>query len=202
MEAYRRDVWRVLMSDFFQRYVDGCRAVLDLGSGYGEFINQVQAPACYAIDLNPAAGTRLKPTIEWLQQDSSQPWPLPDDTLDLVFTSNFLEHLPDEPSLLATLREAYRCLRPGGRLIALGPNITHTGDRYWDIPDHYLALSDESLGATLQAVGFTLERVIPGFLPFTMSDGRRYPLVMVRLYLRLPLAWRFLGYQFLVVATK
>lgn len=201
-EDYRRGVWRVLMSDFFQRYVQGCRAVLDLGSGYGEFINQVQAPACYAIDLNPAAGRRLKPTVEWLRQDSSQPWPLPDNTLDLVFTSNFLEHLPDDPSLHATLREAYRCLRRGGRLIALGPNINYAGARYWDIPDHYLALSDESLGTSLRAVGFTLERVIPRFLPFTMSDGRRYPLFMVRLYLRLPIAWRFLGYQFLVVATK
>ena len=112
-EDYRRGVWRVLMADFFARYVNGCNAVLDLGSGYGEFINQVQAPVCYAIDLNPAAGRHLKPTVQWLQRDSSQPWPVPDGSLDLVFTSNFLEHLPDEPSLLATLREAHRCLRPG-----------------------------------------------------------------------------------------
>ena len=201
-EEYRRGVWRVLMSDFFEPYVQGCEAVLDLGSGYGEFINQVQAPVRYAIDLNPAAGRLLNPTIEWLKQDSTDPWPVADERLDLVFTSNFLEHLPDEPSLVATLREAYRCLRPGGRLVALGPNITYCADKYWDVPDHYLALSDESLGARLQAAGFTLERVIPRFLPFTMSDGRRYPLFMVRLYLRMPIAWRLFGRQFLVVATK
>lgn len=201
-EDYRRGVWRVLMADFFAPYVKGCEAVLDLGSGYGEFINQVQAPSRYAIDLNPGAGRRLEPAIEWFEQDSSQPWPVPDGRLDLVFTSNFLEHLPDEPRLLATLREAYRCLRPGGRLVALGPNITYAGDRYWEVPDHYLALSDDNLGAHLQSVGFTLERVIPRFLPFTMSDGRRYPLFMVRLYLRLPIAWRILGRQFLVVATR
>ena len=201
-EDYRRGVWRVLMADFFARYVKGCDAVLDLGSGYGEFINQVQARVCYAIDLNPAAGRNLKPTVQWLQRDSSQPWPVPDGSLDLVFTSNFLEHLPDEPHLFATLREAYRCLRPGGRLVALGPNFTYTAERYWEVPDHYLALSDENLGAHLQSVGFTLERVIPKFLPFTMSDGRRYPLFMVRAYLRLPIAWKILGRQFLVVARK
>jgi len=201
-EAYRQSVWRVLMSDFFQRYVDGCRAVLDLGCGYGEFINQLQGPACYGMDLNPAAGVRLNPGITWFQQDCSQTWPLPDNSLDLVFSSNFFEHLPDTHRLLSTLREAHRCLRPGGRLIALGPNITYSGDAYWEIPDHYIALSEESLGDALRTAGFTLERVIPRFLPFTMSDGRRYPMFMVRLYLRMPLAWRLFGRQFLVIGVK
>jgi hypothetical protein len=36
-----------------------------------------------------------------------------------------------------------------------------------------------------------------------MSGNRRpTPLFMVRLYLRLPIAWSLLGQQFLVVATK
>ena len=73
------------MADFFAHYVKGCEAVLDLGSGYGEFINQVRAPVCYAIDLNPAAGRHLKPNVQWLQRDSSQPWPVPDGSLDLDF---------------------------------------------------------------------------------------------------------------------
>jgi SAM-dependent methyltransferase len=176
--------------------------VLDVGCGYGEFINQVQGPTCYAMDLNPEAGRHLHASVEWLKQDCSQPWPLQENSLDLVFSSNFFEHLPDEQSLLRTLQEAYRCLRPGGRLIALGPNMTYVGDAYWDFPDHYLALTESSLGAALQTTGFTLERVIPRFLPYTMSDGRRYPLFMVRLYLRMPITWRFLGRQFLVMATK
>lgn len=201
-EDYRRRVWRVLVSDFFEPFTQGCQAVLDVGCGYGEFINQVQGPTCYAMDLNPDAGRHLHPHVEWLKQDCSQPWPLPEDSLDLVFSSNFFEHLPDERSLLRTLQEAYRCLQPGGRLIALGPNLTYVGDAYWDFPDHYLALTESSLGAALQTAGFRLERVIPRFLPYTMSDGRRYPLFMVRLYLRMPIAWRFLGRQFLVVATK
>jgi len=202
LEEYRRRVWRVLYADFFEPFVRGGGAVLDLGCGYGEFINQVQGPACYAMDLNPGAGRHLNSTVQLFQQDSSRPWPLPDSSLDLVFTSNFFEHLPDEPALRKTLQEAHRCLRPGGRLIALGPNITYVGQAYWDFRDHYLALSDDSLGAVLRATGFALQRVIPRFLPYTMSVGPRYPLFLLRLYLRLPIAWRLFGRQFLIVASK
>jgi SAM-dependent methyltransferase len=201
-EAYRRRVWGVLFSDFFAPYVRGAAAVLDLGCGYGEFINQVDAPRCYAMDLNPDAGRHLRPHIEWLRQDCSQPWPIPDNSLDVVFSSNFFEHLPDEATLLATVSEAYRCLRPGGRLVALGPNITYVGRAYWDFEDHQLALTEASLGAVLQSAGCALERVVPRFLPYTMSDGRQYPTFLLRLYLRLPFAWRLFGSQFLVVARK
>jgi SAM-dependent methyltransferase len=127
---------------------------------------------------------------------------LPDDTLGLVFTSNFFEHLPDKASLAATLLEARRCLRPGGRLVALGPNIKYLAGPYWDFWDHYLPLTEASLAEGLQTAGFRLERVIPRFLPFTMAHGPRYPLMLLRLYLRFPLAWRLFGRQFLVVATK
>src|SRR6185369_3970947 len=51
--AYRRKVWSVLLPDFFQQYVDPAGTVLDLGAGYGEFINQVQCGKKYAMDLNP-----------------------------------------------------------------------------------------------------------------------------------------------------
>jgi hypothetical protein len=35
-----------------------------------------------------------------------------------------------------------------------------------------------------------------------MVDQRQYPGVFLKLYLRLPLAWRISGKQFLVIATK
>ena len=41
--AYRHRVWQVLTRDFFQRWISSGDAVLDLGCGYGEFINNIQA---------------------------------------------------------------------------------------------------------------------------------------------------------------
>jgi SAM-dependent methyltransferase len=202
LEEYRRKVWDVLIKDFFQSFVPSDGAVLDLGSGYGEFINQVQAQTRYAMDLNPDARRHVEPGVSIFQQDCSTRWPLPDNMLDLVFTSNFFEHLPDKSTLARTLCEARRCLRPGGQLVAMGPNIKFLPGAYWDFWDHHLPLTEASLAEGLQAAGFRLQRVVPRFLPHTMSNGPRYPLLFLRVYLRCPFAWRLFGRQFLVVAAK
>src|SRR3974390_2527013 len=122
-QAYRQKVWRALTADFFQAFINPAGAVLDLGCGYGEFINQILAREKFGMDLNPTAANMLAPGIRYLQQDCSRPWPLAENTLDAVFTSNFFEHLPDKATLGRTLEEAHRFLKPAGRLIALGPNI-------------------------------------------------------------------------------
>ena len=101
--AYRLAVWRVLIDDLFGRYLSPGNGVLDLGCGHGEFINQVQGAERYAMDLNPATGRRLDPAVKLFAQDCATPWPLADATLDLIFSSNFFEHLPDKAACLSDL---------------------------------------------------------------------------------------------------
>ena len=199
---YRRAVWRVLIGDFFARWLRPEHAVLDLGCGYGEFITQISARTRFAMDLNPDAPRRVGEGVQCFLQDCSVHWPLPNDTLDVVFTSNFFEHLPDKTALGRTLDEVHRCLKPGGCLIALGPNIRHLPGAYWDFWDHYVPLSDRSLGEALENRGFTIETCHEKFLPYTMANGPQYPLLFLRAYLRLPIMWRLVGKQFLVVARK
>ena len=95
---------------------------MDLGCGYCEFINNVRAGRKFAMDLNPEASKRAAAGITVFQQDCSENWPVPARSLDVVFTSNFFEHLPTKAHLERTLVEAYQALKPGGCLIALGPN--------------------------------------------------------------------------------
>jgi SAM-dependent methyltransferase len=200
--AYRAAVWRILISDCFAPYLRDAQAVLDLGCGYGEFINQLPGRQRYAMDFNPDAARHLDGQVRLLEQDCASPWPLADNTLDLVFTSNFFEHLPDKASLARTLAQIRRCLKPGRRLVALGPNIKFLPGRYWDFWDHYLPLTELSLAEGMHAAGLALERMVDRFLPYTMSQGPRYPLVGLRLYLRLPFLWKVFGKQFLLVAVK
>jgi SAM-dependent methyltransferase len=199
---YRRRVWEVLTGQFFQRLVPPSASILDLGCGYGEFINTVKADQKFGMDLNPRTREHLAPDIRFFEQDCSARWPLADGQLDLVFTSNFFEHLPDKPTLGRTLDQVFRCLKPGGRLVALGPNIKFTRGRYWDFWDHYLPLTEASLSEGLVMRGFVIERCCGRFLPYTMSQRPQYPLWMLSLYLRLPLLWPLGGAQFLVIARK
>ena len=198
----RRGVWRILIDDFFQPLVKANDAVLDLGCGYGEFINQIRCGRKLAMDLNPDARKQLQPEVELFSQDCSATWPLAEESLDLVFTSNFFEHLPDKACLGRTLDEAHRCLKSGGRLIALGPNIRYLPGVYWDFWDHHVPLSDKSLAEALTNRAFVIEKSLPKFLPYSMAGGPKYPLFLVRAYLRLPFAWNVFGKQFLVIAQK
>lgn len=139
--------------------------------------------------------------ITFLQQDCSQPWPLAIDSLDVVFTGNFFEHLASRKVLAETLLQARRCLRAGGRLFALGPNSKYVGGAYWDFWDHHIALTERSMVEILEIQGLS-EVVVGRFLPDTMVNRRRYPVLLVSLYLTFPLAWKIVGKQFLVVAKK
>lgn len=199
---YRRRVWRVLVDKFFQPLIPASAVVLDLGCGYGEFINAISAQKKYGMDLNPRSQENLAPDVTFLRQDCSMPWAVGEARLDLVFTSNFFEHLPNKNALALTLEQASRALKPGGRLIALGPNIKFTGGRYWDFWDHYLPLTETSLCEGLAVHGFQIEKCIPRFLPYTMVGAREYPVWCVAIYLSQPWLWRLKGEQFLVIARK
>ncbi|GAC1456397.1 MAG: hypothetical protein PVSMB1_06080 [Gemmatimonadaceae bacterium] len=202
MAGYRDQVWKVLTRAFFQAYVPKDGVVLDLGCGWGEFVNNIDARVKYGMDLNPESERRLSPNVLFLKQDCSMTWPLPDSTLDAIFTSNFLEHLPTKESLRETVLEARRCLKPGGTLICMGPNIKYLPGAYWDFWDHHLPLTELSLGELLDVIGFRIVTRTARFLPYSMSRGFAPPVAFVATYIRLPFLWRLFGKQFLIVAKK
>jgi hypothetical protein len=50
--------------------------------------------------------------------------------------------------------------------------------------------------------GFREMEIKKRFLPYTMAKGLQPPIAFLRLYLKMPLVWRFFGGQFLVFARK
>jgi SAM-dependent methyltransferase len=201
-EELRSRVWSVLTRYFFQRWVRASDTVLDLGAGYCEFINNIQAARKYAVDLNPATAARAGRDVQAIIHDVSAALPLEAESVDVIFSSNFLEHLPTKDRLEFCLQESHRVLRSSGRLLLLGPNIRCCPDIYWDFFDHHLPLSDRSVVEALELHGFEAVKVVPRFLPFTTkSKAPSHPL-LVRLYLALPIAWRFMGKQFFIAAQK
>jgi SAM-dependent methyltransferase len=199
---YRYQVWKVLCSGFFQKFIPPSSRLLELGVGWGEFINNISAQTKYGIDLNPDSKLKLDSATQFFQQQVTDPWPVEDESLDVVFTSNLLEHLNSKKDVEQAISHAYQALKPGGRIICLGPNIAYLPGHYWDFWDHKIPISDASLCELLALKNFTVEHRFPRFLPYSMSDSKQSPIFLVHLYLKLPFVWRFFGKQFLIVATK
>ena len=199
--AAKARLWQTLCEAYFQQFVPATGTVLDLGSGSCEFVNAIQARTKIAVDLNPDTARFADPEVDVLTTASTDLSGVKGGSVDTVFTSNFFEHLASSTELLATLAECRRVLAPQGRIVVLMPNIRNLGGAYWDYLDHSLALTHVSLTEALELSGFAVEKVIPKFLPYTVKNQKLPPNpTLVRAYLRLPVVWRLLGKQMLVIA--
>lgn len=195
-------IWRVLCRHFFQRYIRPADTVLDLAAGYCEFINNIQGAQRIAVDLNPDAHNYAQPGVRVVVASSTQMSVIEAESVDVVFVSNFFEHLPDKTAFMKTLNEIYRILKDGGKLLILQPNIRVLGGQYWDFIDHHLPLTDRTLVEALELTGMRVAEVRPRFLPYTTKSWLpSYPF-LVWLYLMLPPAQWLLGGQAWVVGIK
>jgi len=198
----KNEVWKVLCRHFFQRYVHKDDAVLDLGAGLCEFINNINCGTRYAVDLNPETVQLASPGVIVYQISSTDLSPIASSTLDLVFCSNFFEHLPDKRSMGQTLDEIHRILKPGSRLMILQPNVKYLYKEYWDFFDHHIPLSHISMAEALVSHSFKPTLVIPRFIPFTTKSMLPKGELFVQAYLMFPLIWRVMGRQMFILAEK
>ena len=195
-------IWRVLCRNFFSNYISSSDTVVDVACGYGEFINNIEANRKIAIDLNSDAEKYLNQDIEFNLCEATKLSTVINNEADVIFTSNFLEHLPDKKTLDELLDQVMIALKPGGKFLILGPNLRYLPGEYWDFYDHHLGLTHLSLSEALQLRGFNIDQCTDRFLPYTTKGSLPTHPWFVALYLRIPLAWKFLGKQFFIVASR
>lgn len=194
----RHGVWREI-ARYVARDAPGAESVIELGAGFCDFINQFPAARKVAFDLNPEMRQYAAPGVDLRIGDCAGLPGIAPDSVDLVFASNFLEHL--SAGELATLLPAVaRVLRPGGKLALIQPNYLRCRDHYFDDPTHQTIFHHDNVASMLEPHGFRVVKVVPGLLPLTMnSRAPKWPL-LVRLYLSLPV--RPLAAQMYVVAER
>ena len=196
---FRVAMWQVLCRKFFQRYVDRNATVLEVGAGHCEFINNIEAAKKIAVDLSNDTPHYANADVTVIQSASTDLSAIAAHSADVAFASNFFEHI-SKPDILTTMRELRRVLRPDGKLLILQPNIRYCARDYWMFFDHITPLDDSSMVEALELCGFEAVEVIRRFLPFTTKSALPKSLALLRVYLAVPLLWRFFGAQSFVVA--
>jgi len=190
------------IAGFIYKKLSGPQAILDPAAGKCELINAITSKEKWAVDLNDYfikkyAGPEVRIVIGDIFEVE-----LPDDHFDGVFISNFLEHLNSQEEVATLLEKMYKCLKPGGKIAIMGPNFRYAYRSYFDFADHTVMLTELGLAEHLYGAGFAIENIYPRFLPLSFRGGLPVSRFLVRTYLSLPLAWRILGKQFLLIATK
>ncbi len=182
-------------------YVPQDAAVLELGAGYCDWINNVRAARRVALDIWPDLPAFAAPGVEPIVLDASVGLQsLGSSSFDVVLASNFLEHF--SPDVAASVVEGVRTLlRPGGRFVIVQPNFRYAWRHYFDDYTHRSVFTDVSLPAMLRANGFRVLEVRPKFLPYSLQ-GARVPITrfLVSVYLRSPI--KPMAGQMLVVAAR
>lgn len=199
-DAARQTLWSTLVKSYFQKYVEKGDTVLDLAAGYCEFINNIECKEKHAVDLNPETKRRAAKGVKvHITASDALPKTL-QGKVDVVFVSNFFEHLDNKHQLLTTLEEIRKTLKPQGTLLILQPNISRTKNDYWNFVDHSLPINDKSLREALELSGFKVETLKPRFLPYTTSSNLPINASLIKLYLKLPPAQWLAGKQIFAVA--
>jgi SAM-dependent methyltransferase len=200
-EAKKKVTWEEIARFIYER-LGRPQSILDPAAGKCELINAIASKEKWAVDLNDYFIRKYAaPDVRLVVGDIFRV-DLPADHFDAVFISNFLEHLHSQEEVAALLEKMYRCIRPGGRIAIMGPNFRYTYRSYFDFADHTVILTELGLAEHLYGAGFAIDRIHPRFLPLSFRGGIPVSRWLVKTYLALPLAWRLMGKQFLLVATK
>jgi SAM-dependent methyltransferase len=200
-EKKKKITWEEIANYIYKRLAQPKR-LLDPAAGKCELVNSIKSAERWAVDLNDyfirkyaAEGVKIV-VGDIFKVD------LPEAYFDGVFISNFLEHLNSQEEVATLLEKMYNSLRPGGKIAIMGPNFRYTYRSYFDFADHTVILTELGLAEHLYGAGFEIESIYPKFLPLSFRGGIPVSRFLVRTYLSLPLAWRIMGKQFLLVATK
>lgn len=185
------------MRHYFQAQIPNESCVLELGAGYGNFINNVRARRRIAQDQWQEFPNYLDAGVESHVGPVDELSFLDDHSVDFVFASNLFEHV-SQAQFAAVLEQLRRKLKPTGTITLLQPNYRYAFRDYFDDYTHITVYSHLSLCDFLQANSYEVVNCKPRFLPLTLKSRLKVSPALIRLYLMSPL--KPLGKQMLIRA--
>ncbi len=201
----KRDVmWKCICKYFLQKYIPKDAKILDIASGYCEFINNIEGSEKYAIDLNPDITNFADKSIKVIHEDIlDDKTNLPINYFDIVFISNFLEHLDSKEDVKRVINKSKQYLNENGKIIILQPNIRYVKGRYWDFFDHKTPLTEKSLIECANILNLKVVKCYKRTLPYTQKSKIPMHSFLIICYCKLmPISSIFLGAQSLIILKK
>jgi 2-polyprenyl-3-methyl-5-hydroxy-6-metoxy-1,4-benzoquinol methylase len=148
----------------YLRYPGPGAQLLDIGCGNGSFLLQMRSLGWEVSGVEPdpkaaeqacAAGLNVQAGL--LPQAS-----LPEGCFDAAILAHVIEHLHDP---VATLRQCWKLLKPGGTLVICTPNYESRGCalfgpcwRGLETPRHLVLFTEKSLWQAMERCGFSVSR--------------------------------------------
>jgi len=194
----REMLWKTLCESYFQSLISKEACVLELGAGYGHFINHIQCSRRIAVDTWEDMPRFVSTDVECHIGNVTQLNFIPDNSVDFVFASNLFEHLT-QSDFKMVLDQIRSKLNQNGTLNILQPNYRFSYREYFDDYTHVSIYSDKSIVDFLSANGFRTIECKPRFLPLTIKSKLPISPALIRLYLKFP--FKPLGKQMFIRAV-
>ncbi len=100
--------------------LDKISSVLEIGSGRGDQAAVLAKTFSHVIASDVDVSSLQRPYVTPVVACSAEALCFPDDSFDLILSSNVIEHIPDK---VLALREMKRTLRPGGIMVHVVPTL-------------------------------------------------------------------------------
>ncbi len=139
--------------------------VLDVGCGSGVLLARMKSLGweVQGVEVDPGGVTAARARGVAVHQGQLTDAKFPDHHFDAVHSAHVIEHVHDP---VALLRECFRILKPGGKLVILTPNTASFGHKHFgsawlnlDPPRHLILFNQQTLRSAAEQQGFIVERL-------------------------------------------
>jgi len=147
--------------------------LLDIGCGRGEFLNGFKGMGLEVVGIDREesefhANDKLEVKYVDIEKKAL---PFGDNAIDIVFSKSVMEHLFNPENLM---RECYRVLKPGGRVIVMTPDWVSQTKIFFDDYTHRQPYTVRAVEEMLNVFGF---RQVKSELFYQLPIIWKYPIL-------------------------